>query len=183
MTMPLTNAPTSQSFQRTAPALSQDLRELRRRDNLIRDSFVDIVKGFKTRPDPVSPWNRAADGTQMPAGRTINAIRSAIIAARRDNPELAYQTVEAACVFCDALKADFTSLIPSDEACSVIALALLETECAVSAKVEEMRLVASPTPIEAERAIRPLLKEASSLVRLINGIQRLARQPQMRMAR
>lgn len=181
--MSATNAVNTQTFQRTAVDPSQDLRELRRRDNLIRDSFVNIVSGFERRPDPVSPWNRAADRTQMPGGRMIGAIRSAILAARDRNPELAYQTVEAACAFCDALKADFTSLIPSDEACSVIALALLETECAVTAKVEEMRLVASPTPIEAERAIRPLLKEESALVRLISGIQRLARQPQMRMAR
>jgi hypothetical protein len=165
--------------QRNDFGLSQNSRTEARRDALIRDAFLRIVSAFKRRPG--SAWNRAADGTETRWNKLMNPIRAAIDdAVREGNPIKIVKTVEASDEFFDALKADIHSRVPSGEEESIIALAIREAEASSKAKVETLRLVAHPSPTEAEHALEPLAREESTLVRLIDRCQRFARQSPVR---
>jgi hypothetical protein len=107
----------------------------------------------------------------------MNPIRAAVDdAVSEGNPVKIEQTLEASDEFFDALKADIHARVPNREEESVVALAIREVEASGKAKVETMRLVAHPSPAEAERAIEPLAHEKSALVLLIDVCQRTARQ-------
>ena len=181
MSMTTHNAHRSPEIQRNQPDFSQSLRELRRRDSLLRTAFLRIIAGFDCRPSPRSPWDRAADGTQAPWGRLVLAIRGAILSAKqRNDDELLRSTVEAACAFCDELKADFASLLQKTEELSLIQLAIQEAEVEGAAREAEVRLVAHPSPIEAERAISPIEQELHNLGALLDECRIAARStPQM----
>lgn len=181
MTARLTNP--RQESNRNTRFGSFDVREEHRRDVLLRAAWMKIVAAFACRPSPRGPWDETATGDATPWRYIVAPCRNAIATALcQGNDRLVEQTIEAACAFCDALKADFRSMLPEREEESVVTLALLETEYSGVATVEAMRLVAHPSPIEAERAIEPLLREESALTRLLNRCQRLAREPQMRSA-
>lgn len=155
-----------------------------RRDGLIRERWCAIVDGFACRPAPRRVWDRAADGTEARWKKLLDPMRLAVVTAVYiGDQRLIEQTMEGVRDFLRAIEADVASFIPPREEESVTTLALLETEECGKAKVEEARLLAHPSPIEATRAISPLLKEESALARLLSGVQRLARQPQMRIAR
>jgi hypothetical protein len=164
--------------QRNRIGYSLSPRTERRCDALIRDAFLRIVSAFKRRPG--SAWNRAADGTETRWNKLMNPIRSAVDdAVREGNPIKVVKTLEASDEFFDALKADIHARVPNSEEESVVALAIREAETSGEAKVETMRLVAHPSPSEAERAIEPLTHEKSALVHLIDVCQRTARQVQV----
>lgn len=148
-------------------------------DALIREAFLRIVSAFKRRPG--SAWNRAADGTEARWNKLMNPIRSAVDeTVREGNPIKIVKTLEACDEFFDALKADIHAHVPNGEEESIIALAIREAEASSEAKVETLRLVAHPSPSEASRAIEPLAREESTLVRLIERCQRFARQSPVR---
>lgn len=183
MTLP-TNVTPLHDRQRNPLDFSLSPADERRRDSILRGFYVRIVEGFSCRPEPRSAWDRAADETEARWKKVLSPIRAAVASAVfNGDDDLTNQTLENADAFFDACKADIRSLVPPKEEESVVSLALLETECAGAKSVEAMRLVSHPSAIEAERAIRPLIKEQSALARLLEGVQRLARQPSMRMAR
>jgi hypothetical protein len=176
VSMTAQNAQGTTRVQRIQPDFSQGLRELRRRDSLLRTAFLRIIAGFECRPSPRSPWDRAADGTQAPWGKLVVAIRGAILSARqRGDVELVRTTVEAACAFCDELKADFASLLQKAEEFSLVQLAILEAETEGAAREAEVRLVAHPSPTEAERAITPIEQELLNLGALLDECRIAAR--------
>lgn len=180
MTQPI-HASTQAQCNRNPRVRSWDIREEHRRDVLLRTAYLKIVAAFACRPSPRGPWDETATGDATPWKYIVVPTRNAIATALYiGNERLVDQTIDAACAFCDQLKADFASMRPAKEEGSVVTLALLEAECSGSVQVEAMRLVSSPTAIEAERAIQPLIEEESALMRLINRVQRLAREPQMR---
>ena len=149
----------------------------RRRDGLLRTSWNQITKGFKSQPEPKSSWYETATGDLTPWRKMITPIRAAILAAVHSGDQrLIDQTLEGARAFCHELEADFLSLVPATAEGSVAAIALVETECEGAANVEEMALVAHPTPTEAERAVGPLSRHSAALVELLNKCRRLARE-------
>lgn len=171
----------SDTCQRNTLGFSLTPQNERRRDALLRTAWMKIVAAFPCRPAPRSAWDHAADGSEARWEKVIHPMRMAVSAAVFiGNQQLIEQTMEGVRDFLRAVEADIASLIPATEEESVIALALLESEREGTARREKMALVAHPDSIEAERAIEPLLDEESALVRLINCVQRLARQPQMR---
>lgn len=177
-----THVASVQQSQRNSVGFSRTSRTERRADSLIRDAFLRIVSSFKRRPG--SAWNRAADGTETRWNKLMNPIRAAVDeAVREGNPTKIAKTVEASDEFFDTLKADIHAHVPSREEETIIALAIREAEASSEAKVETLRLVAHPSPSEAERALRPLAHEKSTLVRLINRCQHVARQSPMRVVR
>jgi hypothetical protein len=140
------------------------------------------VSAFKRRPG--SAWNRAADGTESRWNKLMNPIRAAVDdVVNEGNPTKIVKTLEATDEFFDALKADIHARVPSGEEESVVAAAIREAEANGEAKVETMRLVAYPSPAEAERALGSLTHEKSALVQLIDLCQRKARQSQMQVLR
>lgn len=153
-----------------------------RSDALIRDAFLRIVSAFKRRPG--SAWNRAADGTETRWMKLMNPIRAAVDdAVREGNPVKIAKTLEASDEFFDTLKADVHARVPSREEETIVAIAIREAAAGSEAKVETLRLVAHPSPAEAERALAPLAHEESALVQLIGRCQRFARQSPVRSLR
>lgn len=177
-----THVVAAHEIQRNSVALSRNSQIEQRSDSLIRDAFLRIVAAFKRRPG--SAWNRAADGTERRWLKLLKPIRAAVDDAVREGDQAKIEkTVEASDEFFDALKADIHARVPNCKEESVLALAIREAEAAGEAKVETMRLVAHPSPAEAERAIEPLAHEKSALVQLIGVCQRAARQSHMQVLR
>lgn len=182
--MPTTNARSASLRQRNPLEFSLSLAERQRRDALLRGPWMQIVGGFDCRPSPRSAWDRAADGTERRWNKIVDPMRQAVATAVvMGDQELIDQTMEAVRGFLRAIEADIASFIPPRQEESVTELALLETECAGESSVEAVRIVAHPSPVEAERAIQVLSKQQDVVARFIAWCQRAARQPSMRMAR
>lgn len=179
-----TNATPISKIQRNPLEFSLTLAEEQRRDALLRGPWMRIVAGFDCRPSPRSAWDRAADGTERRWKKIVDPMRQAVSAAViSKDQELIDQTMEGVREFLRAVEADIASFIPPRQEESVTTLALFETECAGKAAVEAVRVVAHPTPIEAERAIEVLAQEQNAVARFLAWCQRAARQPSMRLAR
>jgi hypothetical protein len=162
-----------QKIQRNLLTFSDE----KRRDGLLRTAWSQITFGFKSMPEPKSSWYETATGDLTPWRKMITPIRAAVLAAvRTGDQKLIDQTLEGARAFCRELEADFTSLVPATAEGSVAAIALVETECEGAANVEEVALVASPTPTQAERAVGPLSRHIAALVSLVDKCRRLARE-------
>jgi hypothetical protein len=142
---------------------------------------MKIIAAFDCRPEPRSTWDETATGDATP-WRTllfVPVIRKAILAAVATGDQNKIDaTLEGALAFCEELKADYLSLVPSHTDISLVSLALLETHHEGPANEAEISLVQNPCPTEAERAIGPLSRQCASLVSLIERCRREARQPQ-----
>lgn len=177
--MQTTNAPAPASRNRNPRefSFSFPIVEERRRDAILRSAWMRIVAAFACRPSPRGPWDETATSDQTPWKYTLlpirNAIAAAIMIGDRDKIN---QTVEAACAFCEELKADFRSMVPAREEESAVADSLAETECEGSANPVQMAYVADPSPIAAERAVVPLERQYESLGKLIRRLRIAARE-------
>jgi hypothetical protein len=153
--------------------------EDRRRDTLLRLSWVNIVAAFKCRPSPRGPWDETATGDQTPWKYVVGPIRTAIAAAVFNGDQRVIdETLGAARAFCRELEADFTSMVPAREEESTVSLALEETHVEGPANEVQMALVRSPDdPIAADRAVLPLERHHEKLTLLIERCRRVARTP------
>lgn len=158
----------------------------RRRDILLRSAYMKIVQALDCRPEPRSTWDETNTGDVTP-WRTLlflPVIRKAILAAvaTGDRTKIDH-TVEAACVFCDELKADFRSLAPAATAESIVAVALDETHLEGEANEVQAQLIASPSPTNADRAVPALERQRMRLGQLIDCCRRAARETSPSLAR
>jgi hypothetical protein len=151
--------------------------EDRRRDTLLRLSWVNIVAAFKCRPSPRGPWDETATGDQTPWKYVVGPIRTAIASAvLQGDQRIIDQTLGAARAFCRELEADFTSMVPAREEESTVSLALEETHVEGPANEVQMALVRSPDcPVAADRAVIPLERHHERLGALIQRCRRIAR--------
>lgn len=103
-------------------------------------------------------------------------MRNAIAAALFNGDEKQIQeTVDAACAFCEELKADFRSMVPAREE-SIVTLALQETHCEGEANEMEGELLARPDAVTADKAVLPLERQYERLGALIRKCRNAARQ-------
>jgi hypothetical protein len=176
--MPTTNATLASGRNRNPRAFSFEFphAEERRRDSLLRAAWLRIIAGFDCRPAPRGPWDETASGDQTPWKYVVGPIRNAIASAQfSQNEQLLEQTVEAACAWCDELKADFRSMVQEREEESTVAVALDETHVEGPANEVEARFIAQPSPTTAEAAVQPLERQYERLGKLIAGCRRMAR--------
>lgn len=186
MTHPRTSSTHPLKVHRNLTAFSCAPEEDRRRDGLLRSAWNLITDGFSCKPEPKTAWYETATGDSTPWKKVVTPIRAAIVAAHMSGDEqLLAQTIEGANAFCDELKADFASLVPTTDQGSIVQDALAETHMQGPADEASMALVHnSACPIAAERAIAPLARHLTTLVRLIEHCRRAARQqPQLRQVR
>ena len=184
MTMPTTNATQGIPRNRKSYGFSFPESEQRRRDSILRASWMRIVAPFTCRPSPRSPWDEAATGDVTPWKPVIEPVRNAIASALFiGNERQIQETVDAACAFCEELKADFRSMVPAKEEESIVALAMDETQVEGPANEAEMALVKSPDcPATADKAVQPLERQYERLGALIRKCRNAARQTSSPMA-
>lgn len=175
--MPSMNPRSSANGKRNPYAFSCDDREARRRDAILRAAWMRIVASFKCRPDPRGPWDEAATGDVTPWRQVIEPVRNAIASAVfNGNPVQIRETVDAACAFCDELKADFRSMVSTVEEESVVPLAMDETHLEGPANEAEMAVVKNPDdPCVAESAILPLERHGEAIGKLVRALRLKAR--------
>lgn len=176
--MPSTNATQGIPRKRNHFNFSFPEPEARRRDSLVRAAWMRIVAPFSCRPSPRSPWDEAATGDVTPWKPVTDPIRNAIAAALFNGDDAKTQeTVDAACAFCEELKADFRSMVPAKEEESIVALAMDETQVEGPANEAEMALVKNPDcPATADKAVQPLERQYERLGALIRKCRNAARQ-------
>lgn len=165
----------------THPSLSNrnplSLSDERKRDGLLRTTWVNIVAGFKCRPTPRGPWDETATGDQTPWRYVVAPIRGALKqAVESGDRALIEQTLEGARAFCRELEADFASLVPATDQSSIVQDALAETHVQGPADEASMALVQTPNcPVAAERAVLPLQRHYTRLGNLLEKCRRHAR--------
>lgn len=181
--MPPTNVVHARARNRNPLAFSFSLEEERRRDNLIRAAWMLMVAGFDCRPFPRGVWDETATGDQTPWRTILPPIRGACSqAALSGDSALINQTRDGVRAFCRELEADFLSLLPPEEEESATQIALAETELQSEAEPLEMAFVASPTSVNADRAVLPLQRHYETLGKLIKRLRITARQARPQMA-
>lgn len=176
--MPSTNGQSAAECKRNHYRFSFPDPEQRRRDSILRSAWMRIVKPLSCRPTPRGPWDEAATGDVTPWRPVIEPVRNAIASALCNGDErITQETVDAACAFCEELKADFRSMVPAREEESIVTLALDETQVEGPANEAEMALVKSPDcPITADKAVKPLEQQYERLGALIRKCRSTARQ-------
>lgn len=177
MSMPRMNGSHPGNSNRIEIGLSDE----RRRDGLLRSAWVNIVSGFKCRPSPRGPWDETATGDQTPWKYVVAPIRGALKSAVESGDRaLMNQTLENAHAFLEELKADFSSLVPSESEESILALALEETKHQGPADEATMALASNPQcPTAAERAVLPLERHQSRITKLLEKCRIHARSPRI----
>jgi hypothetical protein len=176
VSMTAQNAQGTTRVQRIQPDFSQGLRELRRRDSLLRTAFLRIIAGFECRPSPRSPWDRAADGTQAPWGKLVVAIRGAILSARQrgeGNPIKILNNVSKRAMN-SSTRSRPTSFAPFQKAEEFSLVAACDSEAEASSEGKVERCAWWPTRHRLKPSARsPLAREESTLVRLIDRVPAL----------